>query len=214
MTDKKQKISKKLIIGSALAIVAIIGAVGYFVLAQSPPKPLVFSFNQDLPNSWYAVPNYHSRAEAIADGYSEEQKEGMPPAMPIDEIPVTYRGVFEGKPGESSDGCFVLFDYHDKPTDVTALYQKKLDQIAEFNTPDEYYATKELSLDTPDGKISYQLQQYEVVAPSSEPYKQGYAWAYVGLPIGYISITGVCDTVEELDKILPILDIISLEKQA
>ena len=168
----------------------IILAVSAFFLATSAPqKPPAFLVDEQAMVGWYAVPNYHTRAEAVQEGTSQ---------VPVEELPVTYRGVFQGEKGSTETGCFVIYEYHDQETSVAELLREKLDNASDGNQKYTSYAQNALSLKTPMGEVPYRLYEYQLEITGQKDYMQGYAWAFVDVLDGYVSVNGVCPRAEEL----------------
>lgn len=187
--------------------ICIVLAVAMFFVASAPlaEKPLIFSVDDQKMSGWYSVPNYHSRAEAVKQDDT---------VLSVDELPVTYRGLFQGKPGSMTDSCFVTYDYYDTPASGDVLLREKLEDATTKDIQLTKYGEKTFVMSTPQGDISYQLHHYKMTLPGQEKYMQGYGYAYVSLEGGHIRISSVCPTVEDLESTVVPMAGVSLTRQS
>ena len=166
----------------------------------SKPIP-VFSFDESKAPGWWAADNYNSRAST-----TEEKYEGT---EPIEKFPVASMNVFKGQKGEYETACFVLFSFYDYKTDVAQLKKDKDSEV--FNsTSMKKVGESTVSVDALGTVRTFTLANYELVGPDAENAMKGMSYGWVDTGDGYISVSGVCPSSDELKDTLEAVDAISL----
>ncbi len=178
----------------ALNAKQVLDAVG---VSTEPP---VFSFNKAVAPGWWNTENYNNQADKDYNGDE-----------PIEKLPVARMNVFKGTKGDGATACFVMYEYYNYTVDTSALYDKaKPASSADIQV--ERLDDSQASLNTPDGNKSFVLHNYETSGTGSENSMKGTSYGFIPLNDGYIEISGVCPTGDELSDTISVMSAVSLVK--
>ncbi len=171
---------------------------GRATLTAQPKQP-TFSFDTTKAPGWWSPGNYSSTAED-AKNYQGDTK-----------LPVASINAFKGAQGNTQDACFVIASYQEGTVDSAAMLANKTKPSDDTSTDTSTYVptgTSEETIQTHEGAKTYSLHQYDLKSPT--PVQRGNAFGYVQLSKGYVQITSICPTAEDLADTEEALNAISL----
>ncbi len=205
---KNKKITYILIVAAsilaALTIVFILNSNQILQAAGITKSAPVFIFNDSKVPGWWAADNYNSRESTDPQNYEGSE--------PINTLPVASMNIFKGNKGEHKTACFVMFSYYDYKVDVVQLKKDKQSEVSASTT------MKGIGEDTTSiillGETkNLTLMNYELIGPDAENAMKGMSYGWVDLKDGYVSVSGVCPTSDELGDTMSVITAISLVKQ-
>lgn len=106
--------------------------------------------------------------------------------------------------------CMVHFYHYNHPISPNEAISDFLKPTPGFEVDIREVDVETLNMSTPEGDKAYQLHQYNSDNKSGD-YKSGVSLGYIPLKDSHIEIRGICDTSDQLDEVLPILNAVRLE---
>ena len=159
-----------------------------------------FELKSDLPRGWFTTGN---AAMYGPNSYSSDQ-----------DVPKVAFSVLEGESVKKpkQNGCFTSFYFiENKQVDIKAeLYEHEHPKFDGGNTFDKL-PTLSQTIDTYDGPKNMEIYQYKINHASTEYMMDGLQLGWLNLSNGYIYMTSVCRTAQDLAKLTPILEQIELK---
>lgn len=194
--------------------VGIVALVGIGVLVTLNMKQAVndtdvssvaptFHFDQSAAPGWWNTENYNNQASSDDDSLGSEVTQ---------KLPVARMSIFKGAKGDGATACFVMYAYYNYAADLDVLRGNNK-EVNTAGTNVQQLEDAELSIDTPDGKVSYTLHQYALSGPDRKNSMNGTSYGFVDLNDGYIQISGVCPTGDDLSDAMSVMSAVSLVKE-
>ena len=160
-------------------------------------KPPVFSFDESAAPGWWNTANYNNQANETNGDEA------------IEKSPVARMNVFKGTKGDGATACFVMYEYYNYAADTDELYDKAKPAGAADITVERLEDSK-ASIKTPDGDKILTLVNYATSGPGAENSMKGTSYGFLTLSDGYVRISGVCPSGEELNEATKAVSAVSL----
>lgn len=193
---KSKKVTVSIIVIVLILVVGgVLVALNYSEVMRAvgvtKPAP-VFVYDESKGAGWWAVDNYNARESATDDNY-----EGTDP---IESLPVANINVFSGEKGTYATACFVMFSYYDTKVDVAQLKKDKEQESLKSGTMRKVGQSK-ATLDVLGEAKEVTITNYTLVGQAAENSMRGMGYGWIDTDKGYISVSSVCPTPEELDSV-------------
>ena len=197
--------SMKLKIGGTLIALILLGiaAASVFTYNENNPQLPKFSLDSEKAKGWWTSSNVNIQEMARAS----KDYQGI---EPIDKLPISDLTVHHGSKGKpSEDGCFISFSYYDYKEDLDQKYKEYVDRKSEGEVKTLEPVKK--SLKTFEGDKEVTLQRYDYTIEGQDVLA-GYQIGYIALSSGHIRTETVCETPDDLDKSISIIDAVQLSE--
>lgn len=202
--------NRKIIIAITIPLVVIITLGLLFALninqvlsafGVSKPAP-IFTFNESKAPGWWAGDNYNNQASAKKDNQGTE---------PLDKLATAGMTVLKGEKGEYKTACFVMFSYYDYKVDIEEM---KADQKRDYaaNESAKNMSENTVSMNLFGKDTNFTLTNYGLIGTGAENAMTGMGYGWVEAGDGYVSVSTVCPTADELKDTVPLVGAMSLVK--
>ena len=205
------KNQKLILVFTPLALLMVAGILFAFNsekvlgLIGSTLKDPIFVFSQDKAPDWWAAKNYNAQESANEEEYQRDS--------PIDKLPVASIHAFKGIEGDGRTDCFVSLSYYDYKTDLSKLKAEKDAGMPSGDFSMNEVGQSEASLTIFGGSKTIIMNNYELSGAGSENSMKGMSYGWIEGVDGYIEVSGVCPTANELGQVADVTPAISLVKQ-
>lgn len=205
----KKTLSKSWVVILALAATVAIGGVAAYNIFMNNPttnkavSSASFDFDESKAPGWWAGDNINPN---VSDG-SQTSTSNEPDAT---------RVIAQGTKEAPTGNCFVMYSYwandSKDPAQVLSETTAPSDPSTQGLFTLKQTNTESLRMNISGSDTPFQLHQYDKSSPDNTGMSNGEEYAIIKAGTGYIKITGVCKTAEELAVTLPVFSAVSFKE--